>query len=127
MAEPLAAGRPGVDPHECELDRFEKVQLAPVFGEERGRRNFVEVYDVLHPVQGMDSPRPWRTAPCLSRRRELGGSFCSRPGGSGPRPPARLTGTGRTCRSAPRTPRTWRNGSLMPWRDTWAIRGNCYT
>ncbi|MFI6790358.1 hypothetical protein ACIBG4_23835 [Nonomuraea sp. NPDC050383] len=72
MAEPLATGRPGVDPHECELDRFEKVQLAPVFGEERGRRNFVEVYDVLHPVQGMDSPRPWRTAPCLSRRRELG-------------------------------------------------------
>ncbi|MET7465891.1 hypothetical protein [Nonomuraea sp. NPDC005501] len=106
MAEPLAAGRPGVDPHECELDRFEKVQLAPVFGEERGRRNFVEVYDVLHPVQGMDSPRPWRTAPCLSRRRELRGSSWSRPGGSGPRPPA-----GRRARGGRAGPRHVRRTS----------------
>ncbi|MEV0196687.1 hypothetical protein [Nonomuraea sp. NPDC050691] len=38
--------------HECELNRFETVHLAPVFVEERGRRNLVEVYDLLHLLPG---------------------------------------------------------------------------
>ncbi|MCF6475044.1 FAD-dependent oxidoreductase [Nonomuraea sp. MG754425] len=75
LAEVLVDGRSSVDLHECELNRFEQAQLSPAFVEERGRQNFVEVYDIIHPLQPMDSPRPLRTSPFHPRQRELGGFF----------------------------------------------------
>ncbi|MEU0567092.1 FAD-dependent oxidoreductase [Nonomuraea sp. NPDC005983] len=75
LAELLVDGRSGSDLHECDLNRFEKAQLSPAFIEERGKRNFVEVYDVIHPLQPMESPRPMRTSPFYQRQRELGGYF----------------------------------------------------
>ncbi|MEV0591037.1 GcvT family protein [Nonomuraea cavernae] len=75
VAELLVDGCSSFDLHECELSRFEKVQLAPAFVEERGRRNFVEVYDVIHPLQPMESPRPMRTSPFYQRQTELGAAF----------------------------------------------------
>ncbi|MFD1939083.1 FAD-dependent oxidoreductase [Nonomuraea mangrovi] len=75
VAELLADGHSSVDLHECELERFEPVQLAPAFIEERGRQNFVEVYDIIHPLQPMESPRPMRTSPFHVRQRELGAYF----------------------------------------------------
>ncbi|GIH92070.1 FAD-dependent oxidoreductase [Planobispora siamensis] len=75
LAEWLVDGHSTVDLHECEVERFEQVQLAPAFVEERGRQNFVEVYDVIHPLQPMESPRPMRTSPFHPRQRELGAFF----------------------------------------------------
>jgi glycine cleavage system aminomethyltransferase T/glycine/D-amino acid oxidase-like deaminating enzyme len=75
VAEVLIDGRSRIDLHECELARFEKTQLAPAFVEERGKQNFVEVYDVIHPLQPMESPRPLRTSPFYPRQVELGGVF----------------------------------------------------
>ncbi|MEV5409556.1 FAD-dependent oxidoreductase [Thermopolyspora sp. NPDC052614] len=75
VAECLVDGRSSFDLHECELGRFEQVQLAPAFIEERGRRNFIEVYDVIHPLQPMESPRPMRTSPFYVRQRELDAYF----------------------------------------------------
>ncbi|MFC4115739.1 GcvT family protein [Nonomuraea zeae] len=75
LAEVLVDGRSGIDLHECELSRFEAVQLAPAFVEERGRQNFVEVYDIIHPLQPMESPRPLRTSPFYARQQELGAFF----------------------------------------------------
>ncbi|PZG14401.1 GcvT family protein [Nonomuraea aridisoli] len=75
LAEVLVDGRSGFDLHECELGRFEQAQLSPAFVEERGRQNFVEVYDVIHPLQPMESPRPLRTSPFHVRQRELGAYF----------------------------------------------------
>ncbi|MBF8185312.1 FAD-dependent oxidoreductase [Nonomuraea sp. K274] len=75
LAEVLVSGRSEFDLHECELNRFEQTQLAPAFVEERGKQNFVEVYDVIHPLQPMESPRPLRTSPFYPRQRELGGFF----------------------------------------------------
>ncbi|MEV0382271.1 FAD-dependent oxidoreductase [Nonomuraea sp. NPDC050643] len=75
LAEVLVDGRSGYDLHECDLNRFEQVQLSPAFIEERGRQNFVEVYDVIHPLQPMESPRPLRTSPFHPRQRELGARF----------------------------------------------------
>ncbi|MFI6734513.1 FAD-dependent oxidoreductase [Nonomuraea sp. NPDC050451] len=75
LAEVLVDGRSGFDLHECELSRFEQAQLSPAFVEERGRQNFVEVYDVIHPLQPMESPRPLRTSPFHARQRELGAFF----------------------------------------------------
>ena len=75
MAEWLVDGGPQVDVHECDIDRFEPHQLAPAYVRERGVQNFVEVYDILHPLQPMESPRPLRTSPFHDREVDLGARF----------------------------------------------------
>ena len=88
--------------HECDLYRFEDVQLTPEYVEERSVRSFVEVYDVLHPLQPAEVLRPLRTSPVLPaagrarrgvpRGRRLGAAALvrgQRPAGRGPRVPPR--------------------------------------
>ncbi|MEV1287689.1 FAD-dependent oxidoreductase [Micromonospora sp. NPDC049679] len=75
MAEWLVDGQPRVDVHECDLHRFEEVQLAPDYIAERGRQNFIEVYDIIHPLQPMERPRPLRTSPFYPRQQQLGAVF----------------------------------------------------
>lgn len=75
MAEWLVDGHSTFDLHECDVNRFEDFQLAPDYVLERDCQNFVEVYDILHPLQPMESPRGVRTSPFNVRQRELGGFF----------------------------------------------------
>ncbi|MCK2238447.1 MULTISPECIES: FAD-dependent oxidoreductase [unclassified Crossiella] len=75
LAQWLIDGKSELDLHECDLHRFEEVQLSPDFIEARGAQNFVEVYDVLHPLQPMEHPRPLRTSPFYPRQQELGAFF----------------------------------------------------
>jgi glycine cleavage system aminomethyltransferase T/glycine/D-amino acid oxidase-like deaminating enzyme len=75
MAQWLIDGRPEVDVHECDLARFEESQLTPEYIEERSARNFVEVYDILHPLDPPVSPRPLRVSPFHTRQVELGAVF----------------------------------------------------
>jgi glycine cleavage system aminomethyltransferase T/glycine/D-amino acid oxidase-like deaminating enzyme len=75
VAEWIVDGRPELDLHSSDLNRFEQVQLAPDYVLERSCQNFVEVYDVLHPLQPMESPRPIRTSPFYERQKELGAFF----------------------------------------------------
>ncbi len=75
VAEWLVDGQPTVDVHECDIERFEPHQLAPTYVRERGMQNFVEVYDILHPLQPMESPRPMRTSPFYEREQALGAVF----------------------------------------------------
>ncbi|HEX8870990.1 MAG TPA: FAD-dependent oxidoreductase, partial [Lentzea sp.] len=75
MAEWIVDGQPQLDLHSSDLNRFEQVQLAPDYVLERSCQNFVEVYDVLHPLQPMESPRPIRTSPFYSRQQDLGAFF----------------------------------------------------
>ncbi|TWP48176.1 FAD-dependent oxidoreductase [Lentzea tibetensis] len=75
MAEWMIDGQPELDVHSSDLNRFERHQLAPDYVLERSCQNFVEVYDVLHPLQSMDSPRPLRTSPFYRRQQELGALF----------------------------------------------------
>ncbi|HET6503190.1 MAG TPA: FAD-dependent oxidoreductase [Amycolatopsis sp.] len=63
------------DLHECDVNRFEAHQLAPDYVLDRGCRNFVEVYDIKHPLQPMAEPRPLRTSPFHPRQVELGAYF----------------------------------------------------
>jgi glycine cleavage system aminomethyltransferase T len=42
---------------------------------ERACQNFVEVYDIKHPLQPMEDPRPLRTSPFRPRQQELGAFF----------------------------------------------------
>jgi dimethylglycine oxidase len=75
MAEWLVDGVPSVDLHECDVNRFEKHQLAPDHLLARDCQNFVEVYDIIHPLQPMEDPRPLRTSPFYLREQQLGGVF----------------------------------------------------
>jgi glycine cleavage system aminomethyltransferase T/glycine/D-amino acid oxidase-like deaminating enzyme len=75
VAEWMVDGRPGTDLHECDVNRFEQVQLAPSGVRQRSSRNFVEVYDILHPLQPALEPRPLRVSPFHARQVELGGYF----------------------------------------------------
>ncbi|WP_043217659.1 GcvT family protein [Streptomyces sp. 351MFTsu5.1] len=63
------------DLHECDVNRFEPHQLSPEYVLARDCQNFVEVYDILHPLQPSGDPRPIRTSPFHTRQQELGAVF----------------------------------------------------
>jgi len=76
MAEWLVDGHcSSFDLHECDVNRFEAHQLAPDYVLARDCQNFVEVYDILHPLQPMEDPRPLRTSPFHVREEALGAVF----------------------------------------------------
>ena len=75
MAEWLVDGGSPTDLHECDVNRFEAHQLAPSYIHDRGVQNYIEVYDILHPLQPMEDPRPLRTSPFYEREQELGAYF----------------------------------------------------
>jgi len=74
VADWLVDGRPGIDLHECDLNRFHLAQLAPAYVRERAIRSFVEVYDILHPLDP-PSVRNLRVSPFHARQLELGAEF----------------------------------------------------
>ncbi|MFJ7216244.1 FAD-dependent oxidoreductase [Amycolatopsis sp. NPDC098790] len=75
VAELLVDGHSEVDTHDIDVHRFEEVQLAPSYVRETAQQNFVEVYDILHPLQPKLSPRDLRVTPFHARQRELGAVF----------------------------------------------------
>ncbi|MEU4523246.1 FAD-dependent oxidoreductase [Amycolatopsis sp. NPDC024027] len=75
VAELLVDGHSEVDTHDIDVHRFEEVQLAPSYVSETAQQNFVEVYDILHPLQPKLSPRDLRVTPFHVRQRELGAVF----------------------------------------------------
>ncbi|HET9173507.1 MAG TPA: FAD-dependent oxidoreductase [Actinospica sp.] len=84
VAEWLVDGQADVDVHECDINRFEDVQLAPSYVERRSSQNFIEVYDIIHPLQPAEQPRPLRVSPFYARQQELGAVFLE--GGGWERP-----------------------------------------
>jgi dimethylglycine oxidase len=84
LAQVLTTGRSETDLSECELSRFEQVQLAPAYVTETSVQNFVEVYDIIHPLQPKESPRNLRVTPFHARHRDLGAFFLE--GGGWERP-----------------------------------------
>jgi glycine/D-amino acid oxidase-like deaminating enzyme len=75
VAELLVDGHSETDLHEVDVHRFEDIQLAPSYVSETSQQNFVEVYDILHPLQPKLSPRDLRVTPFHVRQRELGAVF----------------------------------------------------
>ncbi|WP_328556743.1 GcvT family protein [Streptomyces sp. NBC_00358] len=84
VAEWMVDGRASVDLHECDLTRFEDAQRSPSYVLERGAQQFAEVYDILHPLQPMEQPRPLRVSPFHARQQQLGARFLE--GGGWERP-----------------------------------------
>ncbi|HEY8295681.1 MAG TPA: FAD-dependent oxidoreductase [Micrococcaceae bacterium] len=75
VAELLTEGQSRTPLHECEVSRFEQVQTAESYVSETSQQNFVEIYDILHPLQPRRSPRELRVSPFNVRQKELGAFF----------------------------------------------------
>ena len=75
VAQLLVDGRSDVELHGCDVHRFEDVQLDPEYVSETSQQNFVEIYDILHPLQPKESPRDIRVSPFHVRQKELGAMF----------------------------------------------------
>jgi len=74
-AEWIAQGAPGVDLRECDLHRFEPWARSPAYLGRRAVQQYDEVYDIIHPLQPMEQPRPLRVSPFHRRQEELGAYF----------------------------------------------------
>jgi glycine cleavage system aminomethyltransferase T/glycine/D-amino acid oxidase-like deaminating enzyme len=75
VAEWMALGEPSYDLAEADANRFYPYQLTPPYVLERGKQQYREVYDVIHPRQQMARPRNLRLTPFHARQRALGASF----------------------------------------------------
>ncbi|KAJ5626295.1 dimethylglycine dehydrogenase precursor [Penicillium lagena] len=75
VAQILTTGQSEIDVSECELSRFEEIQLSQEYVSETSQQNFVEIYDIIHPLQPRDSPRNLRVSPFYAQQRDLGAFF----------------------------------------------------
>jgi dimethylglycine oxidase len=75
VAEWIVTGEPSYDLAEADANRFYPYMTTPPFVLERGKQQYREVYDILHPRQQMARPRKLRLAPWYPRQVELGASF----------------------------------------------------
>ncbi len=75
IAEWMTDGAPSIDPSGLDVHRFDAFQRSPSYVLARSSQSFQEVYDIIHPQQPMEEPRPLRTSPFYPRQRELGAYF----------------------------------------------------
>ena len=75
MAEWITDGVPSIDLAGADVHRFDPHALSPSYTLARSSQSFREVYDIIHPQQPMDEPRPLRTSPFFPRQKDLGAYF----------------------------------------------------
>ena len=75
VAEWMATGEPSYDLAEADANRFYPFMTTPPYVEERGKQQYREVYDILHPLQQPSSPRNLRLTPFHDRHEALGATF----------------------------------------------------
>ncbi|MFC7327114.1 GcvT family protein [Marinactinospora rubrisoli] len=122
VAQWLVDGRPETDLHECDLNRFDDVQLAPEYVARRSERAFAEVYDIIHPLQPAAEPRPLRTSPFHPRQRELGAVFLESAGWERPHWFEANAGLARDLRPPERDPWSARHWSPIAAAEARATR-----
>jgi dimethylglycine oxidase len=75
VAEWMVQGEPSIDMAEADANRFYPYMTTPPFVVERGKQQYREVYDIIHPRQQMARPRKLRLSPFYERHVELGAEF----------------------------------------------------
>jgi glycine cleavage system aminomethyltransferase T/glycine/D-amino acid oxidase-like deaminating enzyme len=71
----IVAGEPTYDLAEADANRFYPFQTTAPYVTERGKQQYREVYDILHPRQQPSKPRNIRLTPFYDRHVALGASF----------------------------------------------------
>jgi glycine cleavage system aminomethyltransferase T/glycine/D-amino acid oxidase-like deaminating enzyme len=85
IAQVMTNGYADLDLHECDLNRFERYALTDAYVRERGAQQYREVYDVIHPLQPLERPRPLRRSPFFPQQEALGAVFFESRGWETPR------------------------------------------
>jgi dimethylglycine oxidase len=75
VAELLDGGEAEWDMRDCDIARFEPHAHSAPYVRARGWSQYDEVYDIVHPLQQLERPRPLRTSPFHLRQQELGAVF----------------------------------------------------
>ena len=75
VAEWMVEGIPTLDLREEDLNRFYPHAFTRAYLRARGAQNYREVYDIIHPLQPMETPRKLRLSPFYDREEELGATF----------------------------------------------------
>ena len=75
VAEWMQRGEPSFDPAEADANRFYPYMTTPPFVLERGKQQYREVYDIIHPRQQIARPRRLRLSPFYARQVDLGAEF----------------------------------------------------
>ncbi|MGQ0604218.1 MAG: FAD-dependent oxidoreductase, partial [Anaerolineales bacterium] len=75
VANLLVHGEPGLDLRELDINRFQPHTGSRAYLRARAERQYIEVYDIIHPLQSMEAPRPLRVGPYYQRLKELGAMF----------------------------------------------------
>ncbi len=85
IAQVLTDGRSDHDLRECDVNRFDAFAATDAYVRERGAQQYREIYDVIHPLQPLEQPRPLRRSPFFHQQRELGAEFFESRGWESPR------------------------------------------
>jgi glycine cleavage system aminomethyltransferase T len=72
VAEWMALGEPSMDLAEADANRFYPYATTPPYVLERGKQQYREVYDIIHPRQQPLRPRRLRLSPFFARHVRLG-------------------------------------------------------
>ncbi len=72
VAELMTTGRSEVDLRLCSPDRFQRHAVTRSYVRARGKQQYIEVYDIIHPLQQMEHPRGLRCTPYHQRFEEAG-------------------------------------------------------
>ena len=75
IAEWIVSGESPIDLAEADANRFYPFMTTPPYVLERGKQQYREVYDILHPRQQMARPRKLRLTPFFERHRALAAEF----------------------------------------------------
>ena len=67
IREWIANGEPELDVRQGDINRFHPHHHVRKYLRARGKQNYREVYDIIHPLQQMEQPRPLRRSPFYSR------------------------------------------------------------
>ena len=75
LAEWIVGGTASIDLHEADVNRFHAFMLSRDYIRARAERQYIEVYDIIHPMQQTEQPRDIRVSPFHARQKELGAAF----------------------------------------------------
>ncbi|MEP7060683.1 MAG: FAD-dependent oxidoreductase, partial [Actinomycetota bacterium] len=111
VVEWMVEGEPSYDLAEADANRFYPFQTSAPYVTERGKQQYREVYDIIHPFQQPAKPRNLRLTPFFSRHQALGAEF--------------FTGAGWERPQWFRANRDRAGGVTREWarRGGWAARG----
>lgn len=75
IAEWMVGGQPSLDLREHDVNRWHSHAVSRPYVRARAERQYIEVYDIIHPLQQVGTPRGLRHSPFHPRLAELGAVF----------------------------------------------------